>query len=127
MLGILKEAGLEVTFDNDEAQLCLINTCAFIEDARRESVKTLIELADEGKELIITGCLAQHYKEELLGEIPEARALVGTGDLTKIADVVKAVIADSSLRIVEVSDVPNDYQEDVLPRLNIGFGASAYL
>ncbi len=127
MLGILKEAGLEVTFDNDEAQLCLINTCAFIEDARRESVKTLIELADEGKELIITGCLAQHYKEELLGEIPEVRALVGTGDLTKIADVVKAVIADSSLRIVEVSDVPNDYHEEVLPRLNIGFGASAYL
>src|SRR5476651_1157419 len=103
MLGLLSEAGFPITFDNEEADLCLVNTCAFIEDARRESVRTLVQLAEEGKELIITGCLAQHYKEELLGEIPEARALVGTGDISKIVDVVKAVSADSSLRIVEVS------------------------
>lgn len=127
MLGLLKEAGFQVTFDNDQADMCLVNTCAFIEDARQESVRTLVEMASEGKELIITGCLAQHYKNELFTELPEARALVGTGDIAKIADVVKAISEDSALRLVEVSDIPNDYHDDVLPRLNTGIGASAYL
>jgi ribosomal protein S12 methylthiotransferase len=127
MLGLLNEAGFEVTFDNDQAQMCLVNTCSFIGDARKESVRTLVELADQGKELIIAGCLAQHFKEELLSEIPEARAVVGTGDITKIVDVIKAVAADSSLRVVEVSDIPNNYDDEVLPRMQTGVGASAYL
>lgn len=127
MLGLLNEAGFEVTFDNDDAQMCLVNTCSFIGDARKESVRTLVELADQGKELIIAGCLAQHFKEELLTEIPEARAVVGTGDITKIVDVIKSVAADSSLRVVEVSDVPNNYDDEVLPRMQTGVGASAYL
>ena len=127
MLGLLKEAGFTVTFDNDEAEMCLVNTCSFIGDARKESVRTLVELADQGKELIIAGCLAQHFKEELLNEIPEARAVVGTGDIAKIVDVITQVTKDSSLRVVQVSDIPNDYHEDVLPRMQTGVGASAYL
>jgi ribosomal protein S12 methylthiotransferase len=127
MLGLLKEAGFPITFDNDEAELCLVNTCSFIGDARRESVRTLVELADQGKQLIIAGCLAQHFKEELMQEIPEARALVGTGDIASIADVVKRIAEDSSLRVVQVSDIPNDYHEEVLPRMQTGVGASAYL
>jgi ribosomal protein S12 methylthiotransferase len=127
MLGLLNEAGFEITFDNDQADMCLVNTCAFVEDARRESVRTLVELANDGKELIIAGCLAQHYKDELLEELPEARALVGTGDIGKIVDVMKAIAEDSSLRVVQVSDIPNDYHDDVLPRMNTGIGASAYL
>lgn len=127
MLGLLKDAGIEVTFDNDEANMCLVNTCSFIGDARKESVRTLVELADEGKELIIAGCLAQHFKDELLEEIPEARAVVGTGDIHKIVDVVKSVSRDSSLRVMEVSEIPNDYSDEVLPRVMTGVGASAYL
>ena len=127
MLGLLNKAGFEVTFDNDEAQMCLVNTCSFIGDARKESVRTLVELADQGKELIIAGCLAQHFKEELLTEIPEARAIVGTGDITKIVDVITSIARDSSLRVVEVSDVPNNYDDEVLPRMQTGVGASAYL
>lgn len=86
-----------------------------------------MELADQGKELIIAGCLAQHFKEELLTEIPEARAIVGTGDITKIVDVITSIARDSSLRVVEVSDVPNNYDDEVLPRMQTGVGASAYL
>lgn len=127
MLGLLNKAGFELTFDNDQADMCLVNTCSFIGDARQESVRTLVELAEQGKELIIAGCLAQHFKEELLTEIPEARAVVGTGDITKIVDVISAVARDSSLRIVEVSDIPNDYHDDVLPRMQTGVGASAYI
>lgn len=127
MLGLLREAGFTVTFDNDDADMCLVNTCSFIGDARKESVRTLVELADQGKELIIAGCLAQHFKEELLAEIPEARAVVGTGDIKSIVDVITRVSQDSSLRVVQVSDIPNDYNEEVLPRVNTGVGASAYL
>jgi ribosomal protein S12 methylthiotransferase len=127
MLGLLKEEGVEITFQVEDAEICLVNTCSFIGEARQESVRNLVELADQGKELIIAGCLAQHYKEELLKEIPEARAVVGTGDITKIAEVVKAISQDSSLRVVEVSDIPNDYHDEVLPRLKTGMGASAYL
>lgn len=127
MLGLLNKEGFPVTFNNDEADICLVNTCAFIEDARKESVRALVEMSAEGKEIVITGCLAQHFKEELLNEIPEARAVVGTGDIGKIVDVVKAISEDSSLRVVEVSDVPNDHEQTVLPRLSIGMGASAYL
>ena len=72
MLGLLNQAGFEITFDNDEADMCLVNTCSFIGDARKESVRTLVELADQGKELIIAGCMAQHFKQELMDEIPEA-------------------------------------------------------
>jgi ribosomal protein S12 methylthiotransferase len=127
MLGLLNEAGFPITFDVEEADMCLVNTCSFIGDARKESVRTLIELADQGKELIIAGCMAQHFKQELMDEIPEARALVGTGDITKIVDVVRQIANDSSLRVVQVSDTPNDYQDDVLPRMQTGMGASAYL
>ena len=127
MLGLLKESGIDVTFDNDEADMCLVNTCSFIGDARKESVRTLVELADQGKELIIAGCLAQHFKEELLEEIPEARALVGTGDIHKIVDVIQAISRDSKLRVMEVSEIPNDYSDEVLPRMMTGVGASAYL
>jgi len=127
MLGLLREGGFSVTFDNDEADMCLVNTCSFIGEARRESVRTLVELADQGKELIIAGCLAQHFKEELLTEIPEARALVGTGDIKSIVDVITQIANDSSLRVVQVSETPNDYNDEVLPRMQTGMGASAYL
>jgi ribosomal protein S12 methylthiotransferase len=127
MLGLLREAGFTITFDNDEAEMCLVNTCSFIEDARRESVRNLVELAADGKELIIAGCLAQHFKEELLKELPEARAIVGTGDIHNIVSVVKAVAEDSSLRVVQVSATPNDHIDEVQPRMQVGIGASAYL
>jgi ribosomal protein S12 methylthiotransferase len=127
MLGLLNQAGFTITFDNDEADMCLVNTCSFIEDARRESVRTLVELACDGKEIIIAGCLAQHFKEELLTELPEARAVVGTGDIHKIVEVITAVAEDSSLRLVQVSATPNDHVDEVMPRMATGIGASAYV
>ncbi len=127
MLGLLNQAGFTVTFDNEEADICLVNTCSFIEDARRESVRCLVELAGDGKEIIIAGCLAQHFKDELLKEVPEARAVVGTGDIHKIVEVVKAVAADPGLRIVQVSASPDDHVDEIMPRLNTGIGPASYL
>ncbi|MBX9689004.1 MAG: 30S ribosomal protein S12 methylthiotransferase RimO [Candidatus Obscuribacterales bacterium] len=127
MLGLLKDAGFDLTFDNDEADICLINTCSFIEDARRESVRNIVDLASDGKQLIVAGCLAQHFKDELLNELPEARAVVGTGDIHKIVEIAKAIVEDSSLRIVQVSAVPNDHIDEVMPRVSTSVGASSYL
>ncbi|MBI4532368.1 MAG: 30S ribosomal protein S12 methylthiotransferase RimO [Candidatus Melainabacteria bacterium] len=127
MLGMLNKAGFQVTFDNDEATICLVNTCSFIEDARRESVATLVELANQGKELIIAGCLAQHFKEELLKELPEARALIGTGNIHKIVEVVEAITSSQKARPVEVSNSIDTDWHNVRPRLQTNMGAYSYL
>jgi ribosomal protein S12 methylthiotransferase len=127
MLGLLNKAGFAVTFDDEQADICLVNTCSFIGEARQESVKTLIELAQAGKELVIAGCMAQHYKEELFKEIPEARALIGTGDINKVADVFASIIQDRKLRLSAVSEQPTYITEDLLPRISTNTGPFAYL
>ena len=73
MVGLLAEAGYGVSTDEDSAAVVVVNTCSFIQDAREESVRTLVGLAEQGKELIIAGCLAQHFQEELLDSIPKQR------------------------------------------------------
>lgn len=127
MLGLLNEAGFPVTFDEQEADICLINTCSFIGEARKESVRTLVELAQAGKELVIAGCMAQHYKQDLLDEIPEARALIGTGDIHKVVEVITSIAQDKQIRINAVSEKPTYITEDLLPRLSTNLGPFAYL
>lgn len=127
MLGLLNEAGFPVTFDEQEADICLINTCSFIGEARKESVRTLVELAQAGKELVIAGCMAQHYKEDLLDEIPEARALIGTGDIHRVVEVITSIAQDKQIRVNAVSDKPTYITEDLLPRLSTNLGPFAYL
>lgn len=122
MLGLLNQAGFAITFDDQEADICLVNTCSFIGEARQESVRTLVELADAGKELVIAGCLAQHYKDDLLKELPEARALIGTGDINKVVEVITAIIQDKNLRLSAISEQPTYITEDLLPRLSTSFG-----
>jgi ribosomal protein S12 methylthiotransferase len=82
MLGLLAQAGYRVDGDEESANYVIVNTCSFIEAARRESVSTLMELAVQGKKIIIAGCLAQHFQEELLQEIPEAGGYRGYGRLS---------------------------------------------
>ena len=78
----------------------IVNTCSFIEAAREESVKTLVELAEADKKIIISGCMAQHFQEELLEELPEAVALVGTGDYQNIVNVIERVEAGERVKVV---------------------------
>ncbi|MEM1426659.1 MAG: 30S ribosomal protein S12 methylthiotransferase RimO, partial [Cyanobacteria bacterium P01_H01_bin.130] len=80
MLGLLVEAGYGVDANEELADYTIVNTCSFIQDAREESVRTLVELAEAGQKVVITGCMAQHFQGQLLEEIPEAVAVVGTGD-----------------------------------------------
>ena len=125
MLGLLAQAGYGVSADESGANVVVVNTCSFIQDAREESVRTLVELAEQGKELIIAGCLAQHFQEELLESLPEARAIVGTGDYQHIVSVLERVEAGE--RVKQVSANPTFVADEHLPRYRTTSEAVAYL
>jgi ribosomal protein S12 methylthiotransferase len=125
MLGLLAEAGYGVSADESEANVVVVNTCSFIQDAREESVRTLVELAEQGKDLIIAGCLAQHFQQELLESLPEAKAIVGTGDYQHIVSVLERVEAGE--RVNRVSAVPTFVGDEHLPRYRTTSEAVAYL
>ncbi|MGM9521322.1 MAG: 30S ribosomal protein S12 methylthiotransferase RimO [Oscillospiraceae bacterium] len=95
MLSLIDEAGFELTDDPEEADAAVINTCAFIESAKSEAIENIIRMGEYKqtgrlKRLVVTGCLAQRYKEELLNEMPEIDALVGTGSCH---DIIAALTA----------------------------------
>lgn len=98
MLGILGADGYQFTNDESEADVIVVNSCCFINDAKEESINTILEMAQykvDGslKSLIVTGCLAQRYREEIIKEIPEVDAVVGTSSYDKIAEVVKETLS----------------------------------
>lgn len=112
MLGIINEKGWEIMENEEDADVMVVNTCAFIESAIRESLDCIFELIsqkkkDSHKKLIVTGCMAQRYKEDILSEIPEVDAVVGTNDFHKIAEVIenlceeKVVLCDGEERNIE--------------------------
>lgn len=97
MLGMLKESGYEITDDETEAEIIVVNTCCFIHDAKEESITTILEMAElkesgKLKVLIVTGCLAQRYQKEIRKEIPEVDAVLGTTSYENICEVVEEVL-----------------------------------
>src|SRR5690349_5196319 len=93
MLGLARQAGHELTQDASEAEVLVVNTCAFIDSAKQESVNTILEMARHKKDgacqrLIVTGCLAERYRQELQTEMPEIDAVLGTGE---VPDIVRAI------------------------------------
>ena len=125
MLGLLAEAGYGVSNSAEDATVVVVNTCSFIQEAREESVRTLVDLAEQGKELIIAGCLAQHFQDELLESLPEARAIVGTGDYQHIVEVLKRVEAGE--QVSRVSSKPVFLADERLPRFRTTSAAVAFL
>src|SRR5438132_13392824 len=93
MLGLAREAGHELTQDPSDAEVLVVNTCAFIDSAKQESIDAILEMAQYKKDgacrrLIVTGCLGERYREELKREIPEIDAVLGTGDVPKIVGAI---------------------------------------
>src|SRR5882724_11877890 len=93
MLGLARDAGHELTRDPEGADVLVVNTCAFIDSAKQESIDTILEMAQFKKNgscqrLIVTGCMAERYRDELRKEIPEIDAVLGTGE---VPDIVKAI------------------------------------
>jgi len=125
ILGLLAEAGYPVNNNEELADYVIVNTCSFIEAAREESVRTLVELAEADKKILITGCLAQHFQEQLLEEIPEAKAVVGTGDYGKIVDVIERV--ETGERVKEITEEPTYIADETVPRYRTTTEAVAYL
>lgn len=124
ILGILSQNGYEITLNEDETDIVIVNTCSFICDAERESIGTILELVEKGKKVIVSGCLAQKHPEELKKEIPEIAGIVGATDFNKIVEVIKHIDKDY---VSEVNKKPNYiYPEDV-ERQQITMGASSYI
>ena len=97
MLGSLREKGYSFTDDENEADAAIVNTCCFIMDAQKESIDQILALAQlrtEGKlkALIVTGCMAQRYKDEVLSEIPEVDAVIGTTAESRIAEILEEIL-----------------------------------
>ena len=98
MLGMLASRGYEMTNDEQEADIIVINTCCFIHDAKEESIQNILEMAEykkngSAKALIVTGCMAERYRQEILYEIPEVDEVLGTTAYDRILDAVDAALA----------------------------------
>lgn len=127
MLGMLADAGVEITLDETKADIVIINTCSFIHDAEKESVHSIIEMINDGKKVIITGCLPQKHGEKLKEAIPEAIALVGTTNIKKIVDVVKSIDRGDADYIEEIEKKPEYIYPEEVERQQITVGASSYI
>lgn len=135
MLGILAQRGHQMVDDENEADIIIINTCCFIHDAKEESIQNILEMAqlkERGrlKALIVTGCLAQRYKDEILKEIPEVDAVLGTTSYEEIGNVIDSVLSDNMVERgqsrITMKDV--DYLPEVkTKRLVTTGGHFAYL
>ena len=124
ILGLLAQNGYEITLDENKSDIVIINTCSFISDAERESIRSILEMVDLGKKVIVTGCLSQKHPDELKKEIPEISAVIGTTDFHKIIDVIKKI--DNGY-VKEVNNEPNYVYPEYIERQQITMGASSYI
>lgn len=136
MTGILKEKGYEFVEEFNDADIIIVNTCGFIRDAKQESIDTIVELSQlkeygKLKYLIVTGCLAQRYADELLEEIPEVDAIVGTGNFMNISEIIDRL--ENEKKVTEIGNIEFAFDEtlpryvstpDYMAYLKIGEGCS---
>lgn len=123
MLGLLAKKGHQMIDDETQADIVIVNTCCFIHDAKEESIQTILEMAQLKetavlKKLIVTGCLAQRYKEEILEEIPEVDAVLGTTSYDEIAEVIDGLFSESPMERADARMIMKDV--DYLPETQKG-------
>src|ERR1700680_722848 len=116
MMGILARGGYELTPRADEAEVLVVNTCSFIEAAQKESVDAILEMAEHkkfgaAKKLIVAGCLVERYRAQILEQVPEVDAIVGTGEVERILEAV-----EGDLRMLPAA-VPAFLYHDLTPRV----------
>ncbi|MDY2686305.1 MAG: 30S ribosomal protein S12 methylthiotransferase RimO [Selenomonadaceae bacterium] len=129
MLGILQEHGIELTTNPAEADILIVNTCAFIQSAKEESITTVLNMADyketgRCRSLIIAGCLGQRYGQELLDDIPEADAIIGTGAWSRIMEAVEETLKG---RRVVIAGEDKSLYDTQTPRIRTTPGYTAYV
>jgi ribosomal protein S12 methylthiotransferase len=119
MLGVLAASGFEITPEQSEANIIIVNTCGFIESAKEESIEAVLDAArmkTRGKraKIVVSGCLAQRYGEELLRELPEADAVIGTAEIGRIAEICREALSGNK-QLLKVSSPAMVYG---LPRVS---------
>ena len=128
MLGILANDGFNITYNPSDADVIIVNTCGFIESAKQESIDAILEMAQykngRCRLLIATGCLAERYSADILIELPEVDAIVGTGDYDKIAEVIREAFKGEKPVICGHNDRTPDER---LPRILSTPSYTAYL
>ncbi len=129
MLGILAANNIQITAEPNEADILIINTCTFIDSAKEESISTILQMSEyklHGKcrGLIVAGCLGQRYQQDLLNELPEVDAIIGTGAWHRIIEAVDAVLAGE--RIAIINDIDTIYDE-TMPRVETTPFYSSYV
>lgn len=128
MLGLLAEKGYEITLDDKDADVVIVNTCSFIHDAEQESVQSILQMVDDGKKVIVTGCLPQKHKDELKEAIPEVCAMIGTSDIKEIVSVVEQVLnKQNDEYVAKISEKPEYIYPENVKRQQITVGASSYV
>ena len=129
MLGLLQKGGIELTKEPGEADILIVNTCAFIETAKKESITTVLNMAEyktagKCRSLIVAGCLGQRYGQTLLDEMPEADGIVGTGAWNRIMEAVEETLRGRRVLLVGESEIIYDAKT---PRILATPGYTAYL
>jgi ribosomal protein S12 methylthiotransferase len=131
MLGQVEAAGHSLVKAPDDADVIVVNTCAFIDAAKEESVDTILEMAeykkDRKRKLVVTGCLAQRYSDELSKDIPEIDHILGSADFQSIAKVLAPAKSKKKLPMVQVSETPEYIYDHDAPRVRIGANHTAYV
>lgn len=129
MLGILADNNIQITDDPHAADILIVNTCSFIDSAKEESIATIIQMADfkrDGKcrGVIVAGCLGQRYQQDLLDELPEVSAIVGTGAWPRIMEAVDAVLRGERVLLIGETDIIYD---ETMRRVTTTPSYSAYV
>lgn len=130
MIGSLSKADYEITQDAEDAETIIVNTCGFIEDAKKESLSTIFEMSrmkEEGKlkQLVVAGCLTQRYKDSLVDDLPEADVFVGSGEFQNIVKILDENRLDSTKK--RFFNLPTYLQQENTPRINSQLPHRAYL
>ena len=131
MLGALTAAGFEITLDPEEAQVLLVNTCAFIEAAKKESIDAILEAAEVkqrgfGKRLVVAGCLSQRYATELAATMPEVDVFVGTGNFLDLPELLRRTEAPE-MRPIPYAGAAHLLPTSAIPRIKTGDFFTSYL
>ncbi len=127
ILGILAEKGHQITLDESDADIVIVNTCSFIHDAEKESVQSLLRMVDAGKKVIAAGCLPQKHNHYLKDAIPELSGMIGTSDIKEIVKVVDAISSGDGEYTGIVNKNPEYHYPESVERQQITVGASSYL
>lgn len=126
ILGILENKGYKITLDDSEADIVIVNTCSFIHDAEKESVQSILEMIENGKKVIVSGCLSQKHKEDLKEAIPELSGMIGTSNLNDIVEIIQNIEQGNEYKSI-IQEKPEYIYPEEVTRQQITMGASSYL